>query len=42
MGQVRMPEMSVEASFFEKQLRKIKEIRVFYDDGTYEAFVPNG
>ena len=24
-----------------KQTRKIKEIRVFFDDGTYEAFVPS-
>lgn len=26
---------------FDKQMRKIKEIRVFFDDGTYEAFVPS-
>lgn len=26
----------------DKQTRKIKEIRVFFDDGTYEAFVPSG
>lgn len=25
----------------DKPLRRIKEIRVFYDDGTYEAFVPS-
>ena len=24
----------------EKALRKVKEIRVFYDDGTYESFIP--
>lgn len=24
----------------EKRVRKIKEIRVFFDDGTYESFVP--
>lgn len=24
----------------EKTLRKVKEIRVFYDDGTYESFIP--
>lgn len=26
----------------DKYTRKIKEIRVFFDDGTYEAFVPSG
>lgn len=26
----------------DKYMRKIKEIRVFFDDGTYEAFVPSG
>ena len=26
----------------DKYIRKIKEIRVFFDDGTYEAFVPSG
>lgn len=25
----------------DKQVRKIKEIRVFFDDGTYESFVPS-
>lgn len=25
----------------DKQARKIKEIRVFFDDGTYESFVPS-
>ena len=25
----------------DKRVRKIKEIRVFFDDGTYEAFVPS-
>lgn len=25
----------------DRQPRKIKEIRVFYDDGTYESFGPN-
>lgn len=24
----------------DKPLRKVKEIRVFYDDGTYESFIP--
>ena len=28
-------------NFIDKQVRKIKEIRVFFDDGTYEAFVPS-
>lgn len=27
---------------FDKRERKIKEIRVFFDDGTYESFVPSG
>lgn len=26
----------------DKRTRKIKEIRVFFDDGTYESFVPSG
>ena len=26
---------------FDKKERKVKEIRVFYDDGTYESFGPN-
>lgn len=29
------------ANIIDKPERKIKEIRVFYDDGTYEAFVPS-
>lgn len=29
------------ANIIDKPARKIKEIRVFYDDGTYEAFVPS-
>ncbi len=28
------------AKNFDKPLRKVKEIRVFYDDGTYESFIP--
>lgn len=28
-------------NIIDKPERKIKEIRVFYDDGTYEAFVPS-
>lgn len=30
------------AKQFDRWPRKIKEIRVFFDDGTYEAFVPSG
>lgn len=30
------------AKKIDKKPRKIKEIRVFFDDGTYEAFVPSG
>lgn len=30
------------AKQFDRMTRKIKEIRVFFDDGTYEAFVPSG
>ena len=26
---------------FDKKERKVKEIRIFYDDGTYESFGPN-
>lgn len=29
------------ANQVDKPVRKIKEIRVFYDDGTFEAFVPS-
>lgn len=29
------------ATIVDKQPRKIKEIRVFFDDGTYESFVPS-
>ena len=28
------------ANNFEKQPRRVKEIRVFYDDGTFEVFAP--
>lgn len=28
--------------FFDKPERRIKEIRIFFDDGTYEIFVPQG
>lgn len=30
------------AAMRERRERKIKEIRVFYDDGTYESFSPSG
>ena len=30
------------AKAIDKPRRKIKEIRVFFDDGTYESFVPSG
>lgn len=30
------------AKEMDKPVRKIKEIRVFFDDGTYESFVPSG
>lgn len=33
-----IPNMAIN---FDKRERKIKEIRVFFDDGTYEAFVPS-
>lgn len=29
-------------NIIDKPIRKIKEIRVFFSDGTYEAFVPSG
>lgn len=29
------------ANFMDKKMRKIKEIRVFYDDGTFEVFSPS-
>lgn len=29
-------------NIIDRPMRKIKEIRVFFDDGTYEAFVPSG
>lgn len=28
------------ANNFDKQTRRVKEIRVFYDDGTFEVFAP--
>ncbi len=30
------------ANHFEKEPRRVKEIRVFYDDGTFEVFAPAG
>ncbi len=29
-------------NIIDKPVREIKEIRVFFSDGTYEAFVPSG
>ena len=29
------------ANLMDKKMRKIKEIRVFYDDGTFEVFSPS-
>ena len=34
-------EFLARAKMFERKERKIKEIRVFYDDGTYESFAPS-
>ena len=38
----RGSEMIGNAINIDKRTRKIKEIRVFFDDGTYESFVPSG
>ena len=32
---------AVSEKYLDKPVRRIKEIRVFYDDGTYESFVPS-
>lgn len=29
------------ANYFDKKIRKVLEIRVFFDDGTYESFTPS-
>lgn len=34
--------LNMYAKDMDKPMRKIKEIRVFFDDGTYESFVPSG
>ena len=34
-------EIGGNVKIFDRQMKKIKEIRVFFDDGTYEAFVPS-
>lgn len=34
-------DLMTRAGLIEKKPRKIKEIRVFYDDGTYESFSPS-
>lgn len=35
----RTPEIE-EIKYIEKPVKKIREIKIFYDDGTYETFVP--
>ena len=39
--QRRAAELSVNTINIDRKERKIKEIRVFFDDGTYESFVPS-
>ncbi len=36
----RWPEVPEVVQKVEKPRREVKEIRVFYDDGTYESFIP--
>lgn len=36
----QMPLSALDGKIFDKPSRKIAEIRVFYDDGTYETFAP--
>lgn len=36
----QIEDLRSEVKEFDKSLRRIKEIRVFYDDGTYESFSP--
>lgn len=38
----RQADYSVNVINVDKPTRRIKEIRVFFDDGTYESFVPSG
>lgn len=40
-GRVAGFQFSDAANKYDKRERKIKEIRVFFDDGTYESFVPS-
>ena len=40
-GRVANIQYSETMKNIDKRVRKIKEIRVFFDDGTYEAFVPS-
>ena len=41
-SQSRMNASNMQAvKIIDKPSRKIKEIRVFFDDGTYESFVPS-
>lgn len=37
----REPALQDNVKIIDRPVRKIKEIRVFFDDGTYEAFVPS-
>lgn len=41
-GEGFYPRKSENTNIIDKPARKIKEIRVFFSDGTYEAFVPSG
>ena len=34
-------EQNREVNIIDKRIRKVREIRVFYDDGTYETFTPS-
>lgn len=40
LGQTQVPQSSMDLNFIDKTPKKITEIRVFYDDLTYESFVP--
>ena len=35
----RVPEIE-EIKYIERSAKKIREIKIFYDDGTYETFMP--
>ena len=34
-------EQNKEVNIIDRKIRKVREIRVFYDDGTYETFTPS-